>query len=261
MYYLYRMMLKGPFLSRIIKAGDLEIGGDRPLRVQSMTNTPTLDTAATVRQVAALAAAGCELVRITAQNPEEARNLRNIKDELRKKGIHIPLAADIHFLPEAAYEAARLVEKVRINPGNFADRKRKNAAVFTDREYDEGLEQIAERLYPLLQICREYGTALRIGTNHGSLSDRISYRYGNTPEGMVESALEFARICRDQDFHNLVISMKASNVLTVLHSNRLLAVRMMEEGMDYPIHLGVTEAGEGEDGRIKSAVGIGILLS
>lgn len=249
------------FRSRVILIGDLTMGGDLPVRVQSMTNTPTLDTEATVGQVIELARAGCELVRITAQNVAEARNLAVIRKRLKAAGFSIPLAADIHYLPEAAETAAWIVEKVRINPGNYADKKSRGKHVFSDQEYEEGLERIHGRLRPLLKICREHGTALRIGTNHGSLSDRIMHRYGNTSTGMVESALEFVRICRMEGFHNLVISMKASNILTVLHANRLLVARMKSEGMDFPIHLGVTEAGEGEDGRIKSAIGIGVLLS
>jgi (E)-4-hydroxy-3-methylbut-2-enyl-diphosphate synthase len=249
------------FRSRVIHIGDLALGGELPVRVQSMTNTPTMDTGATVRQVIELARAGCELVRITAQNLAEARNLSEIKHRLKGEGFRLPLAADIHYLPEAAEMAARIVEKVRINPGNYAEKKSHGTQVYSDREYEEGLERVHGRLLPLLKICREHGTTLRIGTNHGSLSDRIMHRYGNTPAGMVESALEFVRICRMEGFHNLVISMKASNILTVLHANRLLVARMKSEGMDYPIHLGVTEAGEGEDGRIKSAIGIGVLLS
>lgn len=225
-----------------------------------MTNTPTMDTAATVRQVMALEAAGCELVRITAQNLREANQLRVIKKELNDRGCSIPLAADIHYLPEAAEVAARFVEKVRINPGNYSEHAPYSREPSVP-DYRHELERIAIRLRPLLLICRQYGTVLRIGTNHGSLSGRIVDRYGNTPEGMAESALEFVRICRDEGFHNIVLSMKASNILTVLHSNRLLVKKMKEEGMDYPIHLGVTEAGEGEDGRIRSAAGIGILLA
>jgi (E)-4-hydroxy-3-methylbut-2-enyl-diphosphate synthase len=187
--------------------------------------------------------------------------LKFIKDELVRQGIQVPLVADIHYLPEAAEIAARIVEKVRINPGNYADKKGAGTRESSNKEYEEGLDRIADRLIPLLKVCKEHGTALRLGTNHGSLSDRIIFRYGNTPEGMVESALEYVRICRDYDFHDIVLSIKASNILTVLHSNRLLVHKMAQERMDYPIHLGVTEAGDGEDGRIKSAVGIGVLLS
>lgn len=249
------------YRSREVRIGNLLLGGGQPIRVQSMTNTPTLDTVSTVRQIIALAEAGCELVRVTAQNVREADNLQSIKKELTGKNIRIPLAADIHFSPGAAEAAAKIVEKVRINPGNYSEKRNPSGIEITDREYKDELERIATRLRPLLSICMQYGTALRIGTNHGSLSDRIVHRYGNTPEGMAESAIEFVRICRDFGFHNLVLSMKASNILTVLHSNRLLVMKMMEEGMDYPIHLGVTEAGEGEDGRIKSAAGIGVLLA
>ncbi len=270
--YLYRMMNKIPpdppvlpgytgFRSRMVRIGDIEFGGDRPIRVQSMTNSPTMDTGATVKQIAGLAQAGCELVRITAVNVREAEQLRIIRDELKKEGIRVPLAADIHYLKEAAEVAARYVDKVRINPGNYSETRKGLKNELSEKEYTEELEKIAANLYPLLKICKENGTAIRIGTNHGSLSERIVMRYGNTPLAMVESALEFARICRDVGFHELVLSMKASNIMTVLHANRLLVARMKEEGMDYPLHLGVTEAGEGEDGRIKSAAGIGILLS
>ncbi len=225
-----------------------------------MTNTPTLDTAKTVAQVISLAEAGCELVRITAQNVNEAHNLSLIKKELRNKGIKVPLIADIHYLPEAAEIVARIVEKVRINPGNYSERKNKARSVISDKEYSEELEKIAERLYPLLRICKEHGTVLRIGSNHGSLSQRILNHYGDTPAGMVESAMEFTRICNGFGFHDLVLSMKSSNISIVIQATRLLVAKMMSEGMDYPIHLGVTEAGDGEDGRIKSAAGIGVLL-
>lgn len=247
------------FTSRVVRAGDLAIGGDHPIRIQSMTNTSTSDVAATVRQVTELERAGCELVRITAQNPGEARQLSLIKRELRTHGVRVPLCADIHFLPQAAEIAARIVEKVRINPGNFADSKR-GAVSLTDKEFIEAGERIAEKLQRLVNICRENGTLLRIGVNHGSLSDRMTDRYGDTPEGMVESAMEYVHICRDLGFNELVISMKSSNINIVIRSTRLLAARMMAKGMDYPLHLGVTEAGDGEDGRIKSAAGIGTLL-
>lgn len=225
-----------------------------------MTNTDTNDTEATVAQTIALADAGCELVRITAQGEREARNLANIKESLRIKGYSVPLIADIHFNPKAAEIAATLVEKVRINPGNYIDRNTAGKFSFTNAEYALELEKIAERIYPLLQICRDHGTAIRIGSNHGSLSSRIMSRYGDTPAGMAESALEFARICKEAGFHNLVLSMKSSNVRVMVHATRLLVHQMMQEGMDYPIHLGVTEAGDGEDGIIKSAAGIGTLL-
>jgi (E)-4-hydroxy-3-methylbut-2-enyl-diphosphate synthase len=249
------------YRSREVSVGDLVLGGNRPIRIQSMTNTPTLDTESTVRQIIALADAGCGLVRVTAQNVREANHLKEIKKELARENIRIPIAADIHFLPEAAETAARFVEKVRINPGNYSEKRKFPQEEVSDKEYQEEIERVAARLRPLLSVCKHYGTAVRIGTNHGSLSDRIVHRYGNTPEGMAESAMEFVRICRDFGFHNLVLSMKASNILTVLHSNRLLVKKMMDEGMDYPLHLGVTEAGEGEDGRIKSAAGIGVLLA
>jgi len=215
---------------------------------------------ATVEQSIRMIEAGCELVRITAPSLNDAKNLQNIKDELRKRGYNTPLCADIHFTPNAAEAAARIVEKVRVNPGNYADKKRFEHIDYSDSTYNEELERIRERFIPLVKICKEYGTAMRIGTNHGSLSDRILSRYGDTPTGMVESAMEFLRICEDENFFNIVISMKASNPQVMVHAYRLLVVRMKEAGMQYPLHLGVTEAGEGEDGRIKSAVGIGTLL-
>ena len=236
------------------------MGGSFPIRIQSMTSTNTMDTKATVEQAIRMIKAGCEYVRITAPGIREAENLAVIKRKIRQLGFRTPLIADIHFNPKAAEVAAHFVEKVRINPGNYADRKLKPGFSFTEKEYAEELERIRERLNPLLAICREYGTVLRIGVNHGSLSERIMSRYGDTPEGMVQSALEFINLCRDSGFHNLVLSMKSSNVLVMVQATRLLVSRMIDENMDYPIHLGVTEAGDGEDGRIISAAGIGALL-
>ena len=247
------------YKSGIIQIGDLPLGGHYPIRVQSMTNTNTNDIEATVAQTIRLAEAGCEMVRITAQGITEARNLALIRKNLHARGIKIPLIADIHFNPHAAEVAASIVEKVRINPGNYTD-KRESKHALSSREYEDELERIAQRLRPLLDICRQNGTAIRIGTNHGSLSSRIMDRYGDTPEGMVESALEFGRICRDEGFCKVVFSMKSSNVRVMVQSTRLLAQKMQSEGMNFPIHLGVTEAGDGEDGIIKSAAGIGTLL-
>jgi (E)-4-hydroxy-3-methylbut-2-enyl-diphosphate synthase len=248
------------FSTREVKVGDIGIGGNHPIRVQSMTTTDTMDTAATVAQSIRMIEAGCELVRITAPSIKEAQNLELIKKELRSQGYKTPLVADIHFTPNAAELAARIVEKVRVNPGNYADKKKFEHIEYTDSAYENELERIRERFTPLVKICREYGTAMRIGTNHGSLSDRIMSRYGDSPLGMVESALEFLRIAEDNNFHNIVLSMKSSNTQVMVQAYRLLVARMMELGMNYPLHLGVTEAGEGEDGRIKSAVGIGTLL-
>ena len=246
--------------TREVKIGNIGIGGNNPIRVQSMTTTDTMDTEATVAQAIRMIEAGCEIVRITAPSKKEAENLANIKAGVRTAGYDTPLVADIHFTPNAAEIAAGIVEKVRINPGNYADKKKFEEIEYTDESYQAELERIKERLIPLINICKEHGTAMRIGTNHGSLSDRIMSRYGDSPLGMVESALEFLRICREQDFHNIVLSMKSSNTQVVVQAYRLLVKRMLEENMDYPLHLGVTEAGDGEDGRIKSAVGIGTLL-
>ncbi len=248
------------FSTRAVKVGPLFIGGEHPIVLQSMTTTDTMDTAATVAQSIRMIEAGCQLVRITAPSKNEAENLSNIRSELRRLGFDTPLVADIHFTPGAAEIAAGLVEKVRVNPGNYADKKRFEEIVYTDESYRAELARIRERFTPLVLLCKQHGTALRIGTNHGSLSDRILSRYGDTPLGMVESAMEFIRICRDHDFHDMVISMKASNALVMVQAYRLLVSHMMREGMNYPLHLGVTEAGDGEDGRIKSAVGIGTLL-
>ncbi|OGU66407.1 MAG: 4-hydroxy-3-methylbut-2-en-1-yl diphosphate synthase [Stygiobacter sp. RIFOXYC12_FULL_38_8] len=250
----------GRLVTREVSIGDIPLGGKNPIRIQSMTTTDTMNTIATVEQSIRMINAGCEYVRITAPSLKEAENLRNIKDELRRRGYNAPLIADIHFTPNAAELAARIVEKVRVNPGNYVDKKKFQTIEYTDAEYHEELERIRERFTPLVKICKEYGTAMRIGTNHGSLSDRIMSRYGDTPLGMVESALEFLRICEDENYHSIVLSMKASNTQVMVQAYRLLIAKMHEEGMNYPLHLGVTEAGDGEDGRIKSAVGIGTLL-
>ena len=246
--------------TREVLIGTIGIGGDNPIRVQSMTTTDTMDTEATVEQSIRMIDAGCEIVRITAPSKREAENLANIKAELRKKGYNTPLVADIHFTPNAAEIAATIVEKVRINPGNYADKKKFENIEYTDESYAAELKRIKERLIPLITICKKHGTAMRIGTNHGSLSDRIMSRYGDSAIGMVESALEFLRICREQDYNDIVLSMKSSNTQVMVQAYRLLVNKMKEEGMDYPLHLGVTEAGEAEDGRIKSSVGIGTLL-
>lgn len=246
--------------SREVTIGEVPLGGDNPIRIQSMTTTDTMDTEKTVEQSIRMIEAGCEYVRITAPSKKEAENLKAIKDSLREKGYKTPLVADIHFTPNAAEIAAKIVEKVRVNPGNYADKKKFENIEYTDDTYQKELERIEERFTPLVKICKEEGIAMRIGTNHGSLSDRILSRYGDTPEGMVESALEFLRICEKHDFKNIVLSMKASNTQVMVQAYRLLLIKMAEEGMNYPLHLGVTEAGDGEDGRIKSAVGIGTLL-
>ena len=245
-----------------VKVGNIEIGGDNPIRIQSMANTDTNDTKASVEQALKIEQAGGELVRFTAQGVKEATNLEAIRSELRKKGAKAPLVADIHFNPKAAEVAALYVEKVRINPGNFVDRVHTlNRFEYTDEEYQLEIEKIRTKLLPLLAICRENHTAIRIGVNHGSLSDRILSRYGDTPNGMVESCLEFLRICKEEQFLNVVISIKASNTVIMVQTVRLLVARMNEEGMKFPLHLGVTEAGDGEDGRVKSALGIGALLA
>ncbi|MDR1305790.1 MAG: (E)-4-hydroxy-3-methylbut-2-enyl-diphosphate synthase [Verrucomicrobiales bacterium] len=248
--------------TRVVTVGKVAIGGEQPVRVQSMLTCDTMDTAACVAQTLALVATGCEIVRITAPTVKDAANLANIKRELLAADCDVPLVADIHFKPEAALEAARWVEKVRINPGNFADKKKFQVRDYSDAEYADELARIEESFVPLLKICLARRLALRIGTNHGSLSDRIMNRYGDTPEGMVESALEFARVARKHGFHNFLFSMKSSNPKVMIGAYRLLAARLAAEGDDwhYPLHLGVTEAGEGEDGRIKSAIGIGSLL-
>lgn len=248
------------FATREVKCGSVGIGGHNPIRVQSMTTTDTMDTKATVEQSIRMIEAGCELVRITAPSLNEAKNLEVIKKELRAAGYDTPLIADIHFTPNAAEWAARVIEKVRVNPGNYADKKKFEQIDYTDMAYEAELDRIRQRFTPLVKICKEYGTAMRIGTNHGSLSDRILSRYGDTPLGMVESAFEFLRICEDNNYYDIVLSMKASNTQVMVQAYRLLVQKMMETGRNYPLHLGVTEAGDGEDGRIKSAVGIGSLL-
>lgn len=248
------------FLTREVQIGDIPMGGHQPIRIQSMTTVDTMDTMGSVEQTIKMVDAGCEYVRITAPSIKEAENLANIKNELRKRGYNVPLVADIHFTPNAAEVAARIVEKVRVNPGNYADKKKFDQIDYTDQAYQAELDRIYKKFAPLVNICKEYGTAMRIGTNHGSLSDRIMSRYGDTPEGMVESALEFIRICEDLHYYNLVVSMKSSNPQVMVQAYRLLVEKMVAENMNYPLHLGVTEAGDGEDGRIKSAVGIGTLL-
>ena len=249
------------FKTREVKIGNIGIGGSNPIRIQSMTTTDTMDTIATVEESIRMIDAGCELVRITAPSKKEALNLKNIKEELAKKGYNTPIIADIHYTPNAAEIAATIIEKVRVNPGNYADKKKFENIEYTDATYNSEIDRIREKFTPLVRICKEQGTAMRIGTNHGSLSDRILSRYGDTPKGMVESAMEFLRICRDEDYHEIILSMKASNTRVMVQAYRLLVAEMIKEGMDYPLHLGVTEAGEGEDGRIKSAVGIGTLLA
>jgi (E)-4-hydroxy-3-methylbut-2-enyl-diphosphate synthase len=248
------------FLTREVTIGHIPMGAHNPIRIQSMTTTDTMDTMGTVEQSIRMVDAGCEYVRITAPSVKEAKNLANIKKELKARGYDVPLIADIHFTPNAAEEAARIVEKVRINPGNYADKKRFENFEYTTAEYQAELERIYKKFAPLVKVCKEYGTAMRIGTNHGSLSDRIMSHYGDTPRGMVESAMEFMRMCEDLNYYNLVISMKSSNPQVMVQAYRLLVETMVKEGMNYPLHLGVTEAGDGEDGRIKSAVGIGALL-
>lgn len=248
-------------LSHIVRIGDTPLGGPESIRVQSMTNTSTMDTAASVQQVLRIADAGGEYVRLTTQGTREAENMREINVGVRQAGCNVPLVADVHFNPRVADVAAAYCEKVRINPGNYVDAARQFKHLeYTDEEYQAELKKIEERLIPFLQICRKHNTAVRIGVNHGSLSDRIMSRYGDTPEGIVESCMEFLRICIREQFTDVVISIKASNTVVMVQSMRLLVTRMTQEGMSFPVHLGVTEAGEGEDGRIKSAVGIGALL-
>lgn len=249
------------FVTREVTIGNTPMGGSNPIRIQSMTTTDTMDTLGTVEQTIRMVESGCEYVRITAPSIKEAENLANIKKELRLRGYDVPLVADIHFTPNAAELAARIVEKVRVNPGNYADKKKFENLAYTQDTYQAELERIYKKFTPLVKICKEYGTAMRIGTNHGSLSDRIMSHYGDTPRGMVESAMEFIRMCEDLKFYNLCISMKASNTQVMVQAYRLLVETMVKEGMNYPLHLGVTEAGDGEDGRIKSAVGIGTLLA
>lgn len=248
--------------SHEIKVGNICIGGNNPIRVQSMTNTSTMDTDASVAQILRIAEAGGELVRLTTQGTREAENMAQISKAVRDSGCPVPLVADVHFNPNVADVAAHYCEKVRINPGNYVDAARQFKQLeYTDEQYAQELQKIEARLLPFLDICREHGTAVRIGVNHGSLSDRIMSRYGDTPAGIVESCMEFLRICMRNNFMNVVISIKASNTVVMVQSMRLLVQQMAKEGMTFPLHLGVTEAGEGEDGRIKSAVGIGALLT
>ena len=249
--------------TREVKIGIVSVGGDNPIRVQSMITCDTMDTGASIQQTIELVNVGCEIVRITAPTVKDARNLEQIVKGLRERGCNVPIVADIHFKPEAAMESAKWVDKVRINPGNYADSKKFVIREYTDEQYAGELNRIRERFSPLVDLCKKRGIAMRIGTNHGSLSDRILNRYGDTPLGMVESALEFARIARDMDYHDFIFSMKASNPKIMIAAYRLLVARLNELGSDwnYPLHLGVTEAGEGEDARIKSAIGIGSLLA
>jgi len=240
--------------------GDLAIGAGNPIRIQSMTTTDTMNTDATVEECIRMIKAGCELIRITAPSKKEAENLKNIKESLSKKGYKTPIIADIHYTPNAAEIAASIVEKVRINPGNYVDKKRFQKIEYTNQDYNKELKRIELRFLPLITICKKHNTAMRIGTNHGSLSDRILSRYGDTPIGMVESAMEFVRICSRENFHQIVLSMKSSNPKVMIQAYRLLVNQMIKEKMNYPLHLGVTEAGDGIDGRIKSAIGIGSLL-
>ncbi|MFA5405396.1 MAG: (E)-4-hydroxy-3-methylbut-2-enyl-diphosphate synthase, partial [Ignavibacteria bacterium] len=248
------------FKTCVVNIGNTPLGGDYPIRIQSMTTTDTMDTTSTVKQCIRIIEAGADYVRITAPSINEAKNLENIKNGLRTAGFNTPLIADIHFTPNAAEVAAKIVEKVRINPGNYVDKKKFNTIEYSDSQYQQEIDKIREKLLPLIKICKEYGTAMRIGTNHGSLSDRIMSRYGDNPLGMVESALEFVRICKNENYNDIVLSMKSSNPQVIIEAYRLLLKKMLEENMNYPLHLGVTEAGDGEDGRIKSAMGIGTLL-
>lgn len=260
MAYCIDLLNRKRFPTLEVQIGKLKMGGQNPIRLQSMTTTDTMDTLKSVEQSIRMIDAGCELIRLTAPSKNEAENLGIIRSELNKLGYDAPLVADIHFTPNAAEIAAKLVEKVRVNPGNYADKKKFEEIEYTNESYQAELNRIEVKFTPLVLLCKEHGTAMRIGTNHGSLSDRILSRYGDTPEGMVESAMEFIRICEKHDFHQLVISMKASNTLVMVQAYRLLAAEMLKNGKCYPLHLGVTEAGDGEDGRIKSAVGIGALL-
>ena len=248
------------FKTRVVKVGHIGIGGNNPIRIQSMTTVDTMNTTAVISQSKRMIAAGCEIIRLTAPSIKEAENLRVIKNKLSAEGIKTPLVADIHFTPNAAIAAARFVEKVRINPGNYVDRKKFKSHDYSDYAYERELQRIRDRFTPLINTCKEEGTAIRIGTNHGSLSDRIVSRFGDTSLGMVESAMEFLRIAEDEKYYNIVLSMKSSNTQVMVQAYRLLVKTMKSEGMNYPLHLGVTEAGEGEDGRIKSAIGIGTLL-
>ena len=248
------------FKTREVLVGNIGVGSSNPIRLQSMTTTNTMDTNASVEQIIRMIQSGCEIVRLTAPSIKEAKNLYEIKNKLHQQGHYVPLVADIHFTPNAAIEAAKIVEKVRINPGNFSDKKKFEIVNYSNKRYLEELKRIEEKFFPLIDVCKKYKTAIRIGTNHGSLSDRIMSQYGDTPVGMVESALEFVRICEHYDFHDIILSMKSSNPIIMVQAYRLLVHKMKQEGMNYPIHLGVTEAGEGNDARIKSAIGIGSLL-
>ena len=243
-----------------VNIGNITIGGNHPVKVQSMTTTDTLDIQSTVKQTIELAEAGCEIVRITAPNVRAAEALGEIKKNVRNAKLDVPLVADIHFMPQAAMEAVKHVEKVRVNPGNYADRKKFQSREYSDSQYEEELHRLHEAFSPLIIRCKQLGRAMRIGTNHGSLSDRIMNRYGDTPRGMAESALEFLRIARTHGYHDIVLSMKSSNPKVMIEAYRLVVAMMDEEKMNYPLHLGVTEAGDGEDARIKSAIGIGSLL-
>ena len=258
--YCANLFLRQRYPTREVTIGNLKLGAKNPIRLQSMTTVDTMDTNGSVEESIRMINAGCELVRLTAPSKKEAENLGEIRRILTEKGYNTPLVADIHFTPNAAEVAAKLIEKVRVNPGNYADKKKFEEIEYTNTSYLEELERIEKKFTPLVLLCKKEGTAMRIGTNHGSLSDRILSRFGDTPEGMVESAMEFIRICRKNDFHELVISMKASNTIVMVQAYRLLVAVMAQENMNYPLHLGVTEAGDGEDGRIKSAVGIGALL-
>ena len=258
--YCADLFLRQRYPTREVTVGSLKLGAQNPIRLQSMTTVDTMDTKGSVEESIRMIKAGCELVRLTAPSKKEAENLGEIRRILTEKGFNTPLVADIHFTPNAAEVAAKLIEKVRVNPGNYADKKKFEEIEYTNTSYLEELERIEKKFTPLVLLCKKEGTAMRIGTNHGSLSDRILSRFGDTPEGMVESAMEFIRICRKNDFHELVISMKASNTIVMVQAYRLLVAVMAKENMNYPLHLGVTEAGDGEDGRIKSAVGIGALL-
>jgi len=258
--YCLDLLNRKRFPTQEVRIGKVKLGASNPIRLQSMTTTDTMDTEKSVAQSIRMIEAGCEIVRLTAPSKKEAENMGLIRSELNKLGYNAPLVADIHFTPNAAEIAAKLVEKVRVNPGNYADKKKFEEIDYTDESYQAELNRIEEKFTPLVLLCKENGTAMRIGTNHGSLSDRILSRYGDTPEGMVESAMEFIRICEKNNYFELVISMKASNTLVMVQAYRLLAAEMLKNGRSYPLHLGVTEAGDGEDGRIKSAVGIGALL-
>ena len=243
-----------------VMVGSVGVGGTNPIRIQSMTTTDTMDTKSSVNQSIKMINAGCELIRLTAPSIKEARNLYEIKNQLIQKGYSTPIIADIHFTPNAAIEAAKIVEKVRINPGNFSDKKKFQTHSYSTTQYKDELKRIEDKFTPLIEVCKDYETAMRIGTNHGSLSDRIMSQYGDTPLGMVESALEFVRICEKHNYNRIILSMKASNPMIMIQAYRLLVSKMKQENMCYPLHLGVTEAGEGDDGRIKSAIGIGSLL-